>query len=142
MFKLLTVRSLREVVPWLSRSLEIRQRFKNFSSEWEINSLPCSSEKLSSIGIQGKVWTRWNSLKLKLIWMVRSPAPSFLAFLNKQELIRLALVAIDLVSEYQQYQEASVDDEEGEEGVEEEQEVRFSRLSSAFSQLIILVDCQ
>merc|ERR1712205_249181 len=37
---------------------------KKCSRESVNNSLPCSEERLSSIGTPVKVWTRWSSLKL------------------------------------------------------------------------------
>ena len=43
---------------------------KKCSRESLNNSLLCSEEKLSSIGILVKVWTRWNSLKLNQTWMI------------------------------------------------------------------------
>jgi len=43
---------------------------KKCSRESLNNSLLCSEEKLSSIGILVKVWTRWNSLKLNLTWTI------------------------------------------------------------------------
>ncbi len=53
---------------WQSHSLEIRQLSKKCSSEWRNNSLPCSEERLSSIGILVRAWTRCNSLKLNQTW--------------------------------------------------------------------------
>jgi len=43
---------------------------KKCSRESLNNSLLCSEEKLSSIGILVKVWMRWNSLKLNLTWTI------------------------------------------------------------------------
>jgi hypothetical protein len=43
-------------------------------SRESLNNLPlCSEEKLSSIGILVKVWTRWNSLKPNPTWMILYP---------------------------------------------------------------------
>merc|ERR1719427_885781 len=44
-------------------SLETAQLSKSFSSVSPNNSQLCSGGRLSCIGTQEKVWTRWNSLK-------------------------------------------------------------------------------
>jgi len=55
---------------WLLLSLVTQLPFKKCSSESLNNSLLCSEEKLSYIGIPVKVWTRWNSLKLNPTWTI------------------------------------------------------------------------
>jgi hypothetical protein len=49
--------------------LVIQQQFNKCLKELLNNLLLCSEEKPSYTGIQVKVWTRWNSLKLNQIWM-------------------------------------------------------------------------
>merc|ERR1712096_260822 len=51
--------------PRLPHSLETAQQSKSCSSAFQNNSRPCSGVRLSCIGTQEKVWTRWSSLKLK-----------------------------------------------------------------------------
>jgi len=46
---------------------------KKCSRESLNNSLLCSEERLSSIGILVKVWMRWSSLKLNPTWTILSP---------------------------------------------------------------------
>ena len=58
---------------WPLPSLETQQPSKRCSSESLNNSLLCSEERLSSIGIPVKVWTRWNSQKLNPTWTISFP---------------------------------------------------------------------
>ena len=46
---------------------------KKCSRELLNNLLLCSEERLSSIGILVKVWTKWNSLKLNPTWTILYP---------------------------------------------------------------------
>ena len=55
---------------WLSLSLVTQLPSKKCSRESLNNSLLCSEEKLSCIGIPVKVWTKCNSLKPNLTWTI------------------------------------------------------------------------
>jgi len=67
---LLFVIFLQKVLKCLLLSLVTLLLSKKCSRESLNNSLLCSEEKLSYIGIPVKVWMRWNSLKLNLTWMI------------------------------------------------------------------------
>merc|ERR1711907_43803 len=62
----LSVISHQKVLKCLLLSLVTLLLSKKCSRESLNNSLLCSEEKLSSIGILVKVWMKWNSLKLNL----------------------------------------------------------------------------
>ena len=52
-------RGLKMAATFIGNSTAIQELFKRISEQFTL----CSEGKLSSIGIQVRVWTRWNSLR-------------------------------------------------------------------------------